>query len=136
VEGESLMAARVRIENVREARFDARALVAEWKRSPIGRAVRQALAILDGLNFKTDKRLPLFLGLNDACRLPVNVEQVIRKAMSSLQREAADGNATPGRHLGFVAVLSEPARLGKQTVNRLSRFIFGCFGHTLREKEL
>ena len=72
MEGEDQTASRLRVEPVGELRLRARALVQERERALVsGKVVRQANAVLLGLDFDSGKGGTFGLGLDDARRLLV-----------------------------------------------------------------
>jgi len=121
VKAENVSAAGIRFEEVGEARLNASGLVAEGQGAARrGQGIRNALAVLLGLNLDTNKGRALLLGLDDSGRLAVHEEQVIGLAIAATEGELADSYAAPGVNVGVGAVLDNPAGLLKQAVDGLS----------------
>lgn len=131
VEGEDRTRARLRVEAVGEARLHAGRLVGEWQRPAPGRqGLRQALRVPGRLDLHPAQGGPGLLGLDDARRLPVHVEQVVREAVAGFQRKLADRHAPVRRDVGLVGVTDHPPRLAQQPVDLLARLLLGG-GHAL-----
>jgi hypothetical protein len=84
-------------QQIREARLEAGALVAEGERTARGRnVIRQAFAVLGGLDLDGGERDSGFLGFDDSDGGAIYVEQVVCEAVALLEGILADGN-TPRR---------------------------------------
>jgi hypothetical protein len=64
-----------------------------------------------------DQRGPLRLGLDNPSRLAINKQQVVDPAMLLLKRELPDRNPGPGRDIGLIGVLDDPAGVRKLPVD-------------------
>ena len=88
MEGEDQTASRLRVEPVGELRLRAGALVQERERPLVGgKIVGQACAVFLRLDFDAGKGGTFGLGLDDARRLLVDVEQVVGGAVAKTSRE-------------------------------------------------
>jgi hypothetical protein len=61
--------------------------------APGGQSGWQALGISLGLDLNTFERGAFFFGLNHAAGFAVHIEQVIGKAVASIERKLTDGHA-------------------------------------------
>ncbi len=126
VEVEDRPAAGLGIEAVGEAGLDARALIEEGKRVPgAGEMVGHALRVLPRLDLDPRQGGAHLLGLDDARRLAVDVEEVVGEAMSWLQRELADRDTAPSVDIGPGDVLDVPSGRDESGIDRLPGLVLG-----------
>ena len=137
VKGEGLTAPRVRIETVRELRHFARRLVGERKgSSPCGDPLVQPFGVLLGLESDALQRVPRGLRLDDADRLPVDVQEVVGEpalglaVLLPLQRVLPNSHAEARVNVHVAVVLDIPARGGELAVDLLAGALFGGQGHS------
>ena len=69
------------------------------------------------------------LGLHCADRLTIQIQQIVRKTISRLHLEFADGDATAGGQVEFIAALNHPSGSRQFGVDFAPRFLFECFRH-------
>ncbi len=133
MKAEDRSAARVRFQQACEAGFDAGALVLERQRASWrGQVVRDAFAVLRGLQFDSGEGLAFLLGLDDSDRSAVHEQQVVSLAMPRLERELADSYATSGGQVRSPLVLSYPASFRQELVDVLPGPIFRSSRHVSR----
>ena len=126
MEGENVAAARVRVQQVGEARLQSGGFVEERQRSAVGgQNIRQPVAVPARLGLDAGERVAGRLGLDDAGRLPIDVQQVIGDAVAGFQAELAHRDAPCGGDVHRVSVLHGPTCLLKQGVNLDAGFMFG-----------
>ena len=126
MEGEDQTASRLRVQPVGELRLRAGTLVQEWERALVGgKVLRQACAVLLRLDLHAGKGGTFWLGLDDAHRLLVDVEQVVGGAMAGLQRKLAHSYSAAGVQVDGVGVLNRPSCLLKQPVYVYAGLLFG-----------
>ena len=115
MEGEDFTASEVGFQGVRElGRLPCR-LIGEWEREVVVREIlRKPKGVFAGLGLHTLERKALGLGLHDADRLPVRVQEVVRKAR--VQRELTDGDAQPFAQVDCVGILNDPTSIPKVLV--------------------
>ena len=124
VEREHAAGAWLRIEAVGESRFRASGLIRERQRvAPARQAGGQPLGVFLSLVFHAAQRDALLLGLDDAGRLAIDIQQVIREAVAG-QRELADRHAARGVDAGLVRVLNVPAREAEQPIDLFAGALF------------
>ncbi len=118
VNAEQRTAPRVGVQEVSEGGDLPGAQVHE-RQGPYGRAqlTGKAVGIPLGLNFHAKQRVAGGLGLQDGCGSAVDEEEVVHEAMSGGQLELPDGHAATGGHVHGLAVLDDPARFGKRSVD-------------------
>ena len=94
MESENVAAARLRVQQVGEARFRPGGLVEERQRLAVRRKyLRQPVAVLARLGLHTGERVAGGFRLHDAGRLAIDVQQVIGGPMAGLQPELPDCHA-------------------------------------------
>ena len=114
------------LQQVGEARLQSGGFVEERQRSAVGgQNIRQPVAVLAGLGLDAGERVAGRLGLHDAGRVLIDVQQVIGDAVAGFQAELAHGNAPCGVDVHRVSVLHGPTCLLKQGVNLDAGFLFG-----------
>jgi len=84
-------------------------------------------AVLLGLGLNASQRCSFSFGLDYANRLLIDVEQIVGKAVSRLEGEFTDCDATASVKVGSCNVLHTPARLLKHFIDGLARFLFWVF---------
>ena len=126
VERKDLSATGIRVQAVRELGFRAGALVQKRERTRIsGEIVRQARAVLSGLDLDSGERGPFRLGFDDARCLLVHIEQVVGAAVPGLQGKLAHRHAAGGVQVDGIGVLDGPPGLLQQSVNVYASLFFG-----------
>jgi hypothetical protein len=126
VEVENLTAARQRVKATGKAGLDAGTLVEERQGADVRRNhFRQADAVTLRLDFDAGKGLALALGLDDADRLAVHKEQVIRRPVPLLEGELTRRHAAPGVQIEGAGVLDNPTGGGQGFINRNAGLLFG-----------
>jgi hypothetical protein len=124
--------ARVGLHEIGETSFDAGALVAEGQ----GLAVRlqligKANAVFFGLDFVAGESFAFFFGFDDASGDGIDIEKIVRLAVTGFHGEFADGDAAAGGDVGFVARLHDPAGFGEEAVDIFPSAGFGGVGHVI-----
>ena len=105
VKREDVAGLRIRIEAIRELRFDAGGFIGEWQRfAPFRVNVEQTLAVLAGLFFDTREGEALRLRFNCADGFAVNEEKIVG-FVATLQERFTNGDSTRSREIDRGAVL-------------------------------
>ena len=131
MEGEDLSAARLGVEQAREARFGAGALVQKRQWLLRGRhVIGQPTGVLFGLHLDAGEGFALLLRFDHAHGVAVDVQQVVGRTVAWLQQKLAYGNAAGGLDIDGFRVLHGPARQGERIVDALAGGVLG-FHHVL-----
>jgi len=117
-----------------------RAAGLEDERQPSGHGQRlepdlrgQALGVHGALPLHAGQRGALRLGLDDADRLLVDVDQVVGAAVSLRHRGLADGDTLRGKEVAVLAVLHDPACRGELTVDEDAGALLGGQANLVHE---
>ena len=133
VEREDLAAAGVGFQGVGELSDRAGGFVGERQRQAVvGEAGWQAVDVFGGLGLDAGERVPFGLGLDDADRLAVGVEQVVGLARASAGTPGRPRRSRPDIHLPVV--LHQPTRGDELLVDGQAGFLFGRHGHSARDE--
>ena len=81
------------------------------------------------MDFVAGESGPFFFCFDYAGRDAVDVEEMVRFAVASFEREFADGDAAAGRDISLVARLNDPASFGEQAVDVFACAVLGGNGH-------
>ncbi len=128
VEVKNPTAAWFGIQPTSESGFYSCALVTEWERPyRRGKMCRKPFAVLPGLGLNASQRRSFPFGFDYANRLLIDVEQIVRKAVSRLEGEFAERDATASVEVGSGDVLDKPARLLKHLIDGCARLPFRVF---------
>ena len=125
MKGEYVPRTRFGVQAVGVAGLRAGGLISEGQgAAPIRQAVRQPMGVFRRLGFHPGQGCSVFLGLDDAGGFAVNVQEVIRKAMTGLQGKFTN-RYPPGRvNIRFRGIAYRPARLGQQAIDPLACCLF------------
>jgi hypothetical protein len=118
VDPEDRAAARVWVEQVREARDFTSAEIEERQGTDRGRQFsRETIGVALRLDLDAGQGMADRLGLEDAGRLALDEEHVVREPVPRGQPELADSHATAGVDVHLLAILDNPARLAQRLVD-------------------
>jgi len=127
MKGEHRTGARMRVQPLREMGLDASGFVAEGKGAQPGwQRFGQALGVSGRLHFHAGEGAPRLLGLDHTRRPAVDIEQVVGKPISRVEREFAQRHAAGRMDVGIGHVADMPAGLLQQRINGLSGFGLRC----------
>jgi hypothetical protein len=125
---ENPTAARFEIQSTGEARFYSRALVTERERPHWSRKMGgESFAVLPSLGLNAGQRRSFSFGFDHANCLLIDVEQIVRKAVSRPEGKFADRDANASVKVCSRNVLDEPARLLKHLIDGYARLPFRVF---------
>ena len=109
MERKNTAAARLGIETVGEAGFDAGALIEQRQRPDLrGQFGRKALAVLFRLDFDPGQRDAFLLGFDYPSCFTIDIEEIVREAVSGDEREVAESDAASSIHVRVLVVLDIP----------------------------
>ena len=128
VEVKNPTAAWFGIQPTGEAGFYSCTLITEWERPHWrGKRCGEPFAVLPGLGLNAGQRRSFSFGFDYADRLLIDVEQIVGKAVSRLEGEFADCDATASVKVGSGDFLDEPTRLLKHLIDGCARLPFRVF---------